>query len=70
MTPETLRRAFTPYFTTKADGRGSGLGLSMVRRFAEDAGGRVEVTSVPGRGTIVTLHLPPAPLAERGRPDP
>jgi len=60
MTPETLQRACTPYFTTKADGRGTGLGLAMVRRFTQEAGGRVELASTPGAGTVVTLRLPSA----------
>lgn len=60
MSRETLRRAFNPYFTTKVDGRGAGLGLAMVKRFAEDAGGRVDIASTLGAGTAVTLWLPPA----------
>ena len=57
MKPETIKRAFEPFFTTKPDGLG-GLGLSMVRRFAEDAGGHVSIDSKFGVGTTVTLHLP------------
>jgi signal transduction histidine kinase len=58
MSPETLQRAFNPYFTTKSEGRGTGLGLAMVQRFAHDAGGSVEITSALGAGTTVTLRLP------------
>jgi signal transduction histidine kinase len=57
MKPETIKRAFEPFFTTKPDGLG-GLGLPMVRRFAEDAGGQVSIDSEFGVGTTVTLHLP------------
>ena len=60
MSRETLLRAFNPYFTTKADGRGAGLGLAMVKRFTQEAGGRVELASAPGAGTTVTLRLPAA----------
>jgi signal transduction histidine kinase len=60
MSRETLLRAFNPYFTTRADGRGTGLGLAMVQRFAQEAGGRVELASTPGAGTTVTLRLPSA----------
>lgn len=60
MSSATLRRAFTPYFTTKPDGRGGGLGLAMVKRFAEEAGGRVDIASSPEVGTMVTIGLPPA----------
>jgi len=57
MKPETIDRAFEPFFTTKPEGLG-GFGLPMVRRFAEDAGGRVSIESEFGFGTTVTLHLP------------
>jgi len=57
--PEALRdQVFEPFFSTKRDGEGTGLGLSMVRRFAEQAGGTVDLTSPPGLGTTVTLLLP------------
>lgn len=57
MSAETLERAFDPFFTTKA-ARGNGLGLTMVRRFAQESGGSVAIESRPGFGTIVTLQLP------------
>lgn len=60
MSSETLALAFTPYFTTKADGCGTGLGLAIVQRFAHRAGGRVDIVSAPGEGTTVTLRLPSA----------
>ncbi|MFT3912909.1 MAG: HAMP domain-containing sensor histidine kinase [Anaeromyxobacteraceae bacterium] len=53
----TLERAFEPLFTTKP-GHGTGLGLPMVKRTTEEAGGSVEVESTPGRGTRVRLLLP------------
>ncbi|MFO0585524.1 MAG: ATP-binding protein [Anaeromyxobacter sp.] len=57
MDAATLERAFEPLFATKP-GRGTGLGLPMVKRTAEEAGGSVEVESAPGRGTRVRLLLP------------
>ena len=64
--PELLQeRVFEPYFSTKHERHGTGLGLSMVRQFAEQAGGIVQLSSRPGVGTIVTLFLP----ASRGTPD-
>jgi signal transduction histidine kinase len=60
MAPETLARAFEPFFTTKPGGSGAGLGLPMVRRFAQEAGGRVVVRSSLGLGTTITLELPAA----------
>lgn len=57
MTPDVAARALIPFFTTKAD-RGTGIGLSSARGFAEKLGGSVELRSSPGDGTCVTLHLP------------
>jgi len=65
MAPETLRRIFDPYFTTKsgpdATGKGgTGLGLSMCRDIIEAHQGRIRVESTPGRGTAFILKLPAA----------
>lgn len=62
MTPDTIVRAFEPFFTTKRDGLG-GVGLPMVERFAQDAGGRVLIESEYGVGTAVILQLPASPMA-------
>ena len=59
MTQETIVRAFDPFFTTKCQGLG-GIGLPMVKHFAEQHGGNVEIESVLGSGTTVTLRLPAA----------
>ena len=57
--PEDVRaRAFEPFFTTKPKDTGTGLGLSMVHRFVEEASGHVELASEPGRGTVVSIYLP------------
>ncbi len=56
--PENLGRVFDPAFTTKAMGKGTGLGLWIVRAIAEEAGGRVEVRSEVGKGTVVRVELP------------
>lgn len=58
MSPETLQRAFEPFYTTKGIGRGTGLGLSMVYGFVKQSGGFVGLSSQVGRGTAVKLYLP------------
>jgi signal transduction histidine kinase len=63
MTPDVMARAFEPFFTTKDVGRGSGLGLSMVYGFVTQSGGHVDIDSVPGRGTTVTVAVPEADVA-------
>jgi len=55
--PEALGRVFEPFFSTKGERGGTGLGLSMVRWFAEHAGGCAAIDSVVGEGTTVTLLL-------------
>jgi len=57
--PEALERVFEPFFSTKRERGGTGLGLSMVRWFAESCGGCAAIDSVVGQGTTVTLLLPP-----------
>lgn len=55
---ESLPRLGEPFFTTKAPGEGTGLGLSVVRRVVQAAGGSFHAESEVGRGTTVTVHLP------------
>jgi two-component system NtrC family sensor kinase len=55
---DILPRVFEPFFTTKEVGKGTGLGLSQVYGFAKQSGGTATVSSVEGRGTIITLYLP------------
>jgi len=58
MSQAIQRRAFDLFFTTKSRGMGTGLGLPLARKVAARAGGDVQITSAPGKGTTVTLSLP------------
>ncbi len=58
MHAETLARVFEPYFSTKAEGHGSGLGMAMVYGLINQHMGYVRVDSQPGIGTAVTLYFP------------
>ena len=60
MTTEVLERAVDPFFSTKPQGQGTGLGLSMVYGFARQSGGQLRIHSSPGEGTTVKLYLPVA----------
>ena len=58
MKENVLQRALEPFFTTKVEKNGAGLGLSAVDSFVKQAGGFVTIESQPGAGTTVTLSLP------------
>src|SRR5437762_11031374 len=64
----TLKRATEPFFKTKGDGRGTGLGLSMVDGLVAQSGGAMRITSQQGGGTRVELWLPVCDEAPVERP--
>lgn len=76
MSPQVIQRAVEPFFTTKPQGQGTGLGLSMVYGFARQSEGYLTIASAPDQGTCITLYLPrsngtveppPAPEPEQPR---
>jgi signal transduction histidine kinase len=56
--PDVQARLFTPFFSTKGEGAGMGLGLTIVRRVVQSLGGTLSVVSVPGQGAEFKVRVP------------
>jgi CheY-like chemotaxis protein len=61
--PEALERLFEPFFSTKAVGHGSGMGLAMVHGIVHDHGGHIDVQTEVGAGTVFRVFLPATDVA-------
>jgi signal transduction histidine kinase len=62
---EDLQKIFDPFFSTKTEGQGLGLGLSVVYGIIDRHKGKIHVDSNPGQGTVFTVTLPAAKSMEK-----
>jgi PAS domain S-box-containing protein len=70
VSPEVQERMFEPFYSTKAVGHGSGMGLSMVHGIIHDHGGHLLLDSKPGEGATLRILLPPLSAGEIGEETP
>ncbi len=68
MSPDVLRRAFEPFFTTRPPGAGAGLGLAIANAIVQSIGGSIAVDSTPGSGSVFRVTVPPSPVRTNPTP--
>ena len=66
MPPAVVAKIFTPFFTTKPAGKGTGLGLAMSADIVREHGGTIQVNTEPGQFTEMVIDLPLQPPAKLG----
>jgi len=64
--PEIQKQLFTPFFSTKPSGKGTGLGLMICKRVTQEHEGMLTFESIPGQGTVFTVSLPLRPSCPNG----
>ncbi|MFH1155248.1 MAG: response regulator [Pseudomonadota bacterium] len=67
ISPDIMDRIFDPYFTTKGPGEGTGMGLALTHGIVESCGGRIGVSSIPGKGSEFTIYFPVTRKREQTR---
>ncbi len=70
MSSDVAARALEPFFTSKAAGKGTGLGLAQVHRLVLDSHGAISIESAPGAGTTVRIRLPVSDAVAASEPEP
>jgi len=64
ISPETIKRIFEPFYSTKEIGHGTGLGLSICKKIMEEHRGSIRVSAAPGGGAMFSLFIPYIPVEE------
>ncbi|WP_320044762.1 response regulator [uncultured Desulfobacter sp.] len=67
ITPQVMEKMFEPYFTTKNQAEGTGMGLAVAQGIVKDIGGTIKVETALGQGTVFTIFIP---IADDAKADP
>lgn len=65
MDTNTMEKIFNPFFSTKSQSEGTGLGLSVIHGIISRLGGDITVQSTPGKGSLFSVYLPVEPIAHK-----